>query len=307
MKVAKAGRLDLKPYFKDQLDGAEEYAFLYKNLASGNPPRSDEKVLLGQTTQDIIRDFWDKYINDSNVCKPIGSLNPTTTNMGGYNTILFDRKTNIVTEKPNPVSSRADVNELAKELGVKANTQSTTSSETITVNTQTEAQANIAAHEFKPYDANTQASQQNNFKQIVPNQDGSPLPHEVVIKEKYDTLTKVKNQDTCYTLSNGTKVACKNAQAKGLNQILAAQLCQAQGMRLPSANELNEIYQNQGKIPNLTDSYDMGGWPYWSASRDGANATRIIFAGGNFGPKGTVQICPIAVGSGSGAYIRCVK
>lgn len=108
-------------------------------------------------------------------------------------------------------------------------------------------------------------------------------------------------------MSNGTGVACKNAQAKVSNQIIADKLCKSQSMRLPSVDELKEMYNNQSKIPHMTDSEDMGGWPYWSESTDGQEAVRIIFSGGAFGEQGALQHRPIAVGSGAGAYIRCVK
>lgn len=142
---------------------------------------------------------------------------------------------------------------------------------------------------------------------IRKNPDGSLLPHEVVIKEKYEKLENIKNTDLCYTLSNNTKVACKNAQDRGANQVVAEEKCKELGMRLPNVEELKEIYKNQKKIPHLTDAEDMGGWPYWSSSDGAQEAVRIIFAGGSFGPQGAIQHRPIARGSGAGAYIRCVK
>ena len=55
------------------------------------------------------------------------------------------------------------------------------------------------------------------------------------------------------------------------------------GKRLPTIEELREMYKNKDTIGGFTDGFDAGGWPYW--------AERATFR----------------IKSGVGAYVRCVK
>jgi len=130
-------------------------------------------------------------------------------------------------------------------------------------------------------------------------------PSKGAIEIEYDKLSNISLKDTCYTLSNGVKVACKNIQGDHLDQVSAEKMCQAFSMRLPTTNELEEMYNYQNQISNLTIIADSDGWPYWSNSPDYRYANRITFTDGAFGKPGEVN--NIQTGDAFKGYARCVK
>lgn len=131
-----------------------------------------------------------------------------------------------------------------------------------------------------------------------------------------------------YTLSTGAEVDAQNLPAphnKG-NGASAEKWCKEAGKRLPTLEELQEMYEKRDIIGGFTDGFDPGGWPYWSErATDNPNGqdfgNRIIFGNGaedyvevedgkmvrKFGKQGEVQYCPFWTRSGYGAYVRCVS
>ncbi len=131
-----------------------------------------------------------------------------------------------------------------------------------------------------------------------------------------------------YTLSTGAKVDKANLPAprQSGNGAAAEKWCAEEGKRLPTLDELKEMYANRKKIGGFTDGFDAGGWPYWSQrvshNPDGKDyAYRIIFGKGakdytdvgggmsvrKFGEQGEIQYRPFWIRSGVGAYVRCVS
>ena len=131
-----------------------------------------------------------------------------------------------------------------------------------------------------------------------------------------------------YTLSTGAKVDESNLAAphQSGNGAAAEKWCAEEGKRLPTLDELKEMYKKREIIGGFTEKFDAGGWPYWSQrvthNSDGKDyGYRIIFGNGaekytnvgnnkavrKFGKKGQVQYRPFWVGSGVGAYVRCVS
>ena len=145
-----------------------------------------------------------------------------------------------------------------------------------------------------------------------------------------------------YTLSTGAEVDATNLpepRNKG-NGAAAEKWCEEEGKRLPTLEELKEMYNKRDIIGGFTDEFDPGGWPYWS-KRVTNNSTgkdfgyRIIFGKGSeklvdvecnqkikcnstecqkikckvakFGEQGDVQYRPFWIRSGSGAYVRCIS
>ena len=131
-----------------------------------------------------------------------------------------------------------------------------------------------------------------------------------------------------YTLSTGAVVDDQNLLAprnKG-NGAAAEKWCAEEGKRLPTLQELKEMYENRDIIGGFTDGFDPGGWPYWAErvtnNSDGKDyGNRIIFGNGSddyvdvddgmyvckFGEQGEVQYRPFWIRSGVGAYVRCVS
>ena len=131
-----------------------------------------------------------------------------------------------------------------------------------------------------------------------------------------------------YTLSTGAKVDNKNLPSprQSGNGAAAEKWCAEEGKRLPTLDELMEMYKNREIIGGFTDGFDPGGWPYWSErvtnNPDGKDfGYRIIFGNGTnkykhvgnnkmvkkFGDQGEVQYRPFWIKSGVGAYVRCVS
>lgn len=130
-----------------------------------------------------------------------------------------------------------------------------------------------------------------------------------------------------YTLSTGAKVDKANLPAprQSGNGAAAEKWCAEEGKRLPTLDELKEMYENREKIGGFTDGFDAGGWPYWAQrvtnNPDGKDyGNRIIFGVGaedytdvgngmvrKFGEPGEVQYRPFWIHSGVGAYVRCVS
>ena len=131
-----------------------------------------------------------------------------------------------------------------------------------------------------------------------------------------------------YNLSTGARVDYTNLPAprQSGNGAAAEKWCAEEGKRLPTLEELKEMYENREIIGGFTDGFDAGGWPYWSErvtdNQDGKDyGYRIIFGNGadeyayvggdtfvrQFGEQGAVQYKPFWIGSGVGAYVRCVS
>ena len=131
-----------------------------------------------------------------------------------------------------------------------------------------------------------------------------------------------------YTLSTGAEVDSANLPAprQSGNGAAAEKWCAEEGKRLPTLDELKEMYDKRDIIGGFTDGFDAGGWPYWSErvthNPDGKDfGYRIIFGSGaddyvqvtadamvrKFGEPGEVQYRPFWIKSGSGAYVRCVS
>ena len=130
-----------------------------------------------------------------------------------------------------------------------------------------------------------------------------------------------------FTLSTGAIVDWANLPApknKG-NGAAAEKWCQEVGKRLPTLEELREMYKYRDEIGGFTDGYDVGGWPYWSQRAthrpDGQDfGYRIVFGNGSqdrievepdkfvkkAGEQGEEQYRPFWIGSKFGAYIKCV-
>ena len=139
-------------------------------------------------------------------------------------------------------------------------------------------------------------------------------------------LAFVKAQ--AYTLSTGAEVDDANLPAprQSGNGAAAEKWCAEEGKRLPTLEELQEMYENRDYIGGFTDGFDAGGWPYWSErvtnNPDGKDyGYRIIFGNGaeeytpvgnngvvrKFGEQGELQYRPFWIRSGVGAYVRCVS
>lgn len=131
-----------------------------------------------------------------------------------------------------------------------------------------------------------------------------------------------------YMLSTGAEVDSANLPAprQSGNGAAAEKWCEEEGKRLPTLDELKEMYEKREIIGGFTDGFDAGGWPYWSErvthNPDGKDfGYRIIFGNGaddyvpvssealvrKFGEQGEVQYRPFWIKSGSGAYVRCVS
>ena len=131
-----------------------------------------------------------------------------------------------------------------------------------------------------------------------------------------------------YKLSTGAEVDSTNLPAprQSGNGAAAEKWCEEDGKRLPTLDELQEMYDNRDIIGGFTDGFDAGGWPYWSErvthNPDGKDfGYRIIFGNGaddyvpvsseamvrKFGEQGEVQYRPFWIKSGFGAYVRCVS
>ena len=131
-----------------------------------------------------------------------------------------------------------------------------------------------------------------------------------------------------FTLFNGTEIDDENLPApyQSGNGAAAEEWCKKQGKRLPTLDELKEMYYKRHEIGGFTDGFDAGGWPYWSErvthNEDGRDyGYRIIFGKGaddytqvsahayvkKFGDEGEIQYQPFWLKSGVGAYVRCVK
>ena len=131
-----------------------------------------------------------------------------------------------------------------------------------------------------------------------------------------------------FTLSTGAEVDDANLPAprQSGNGAAAEKWCAEEGKRLPTLEELMEMYDNREIIGGFTDGFDAGGWPYWSErvtnNPDGKDyGYRIIFGGGSedyvqagnggmvrkFGEMGEIQYRPFWIHSGVGAYVRCVS
>lgn len=133
---------------------------------------------------------------------------------------------------------------------------------------------------------------------------------------------------SAYTLSTGAVVDSANLPPpkQSGNGAAAEKWCAEAGKRLPTIEELREMYKNRDKIGGFTDGFDAGGWPYWSQrathKEDGRDyGYRIIFGNGaenyqsvgdgkfvkKFGEQGEEQYRPFWIKSGVGGYVRCVK
>ena len=134
-------------------------------------------------------------------------------------------------------------------------------------------------------------------------------------------------ETNAYTLSTGATVDWANLpppKNKG-NGAAAEKWCQEVGKRLPTIEELREMYKHRAEIGGFTDGFDAGGWPYWSQrvthNPDGKDfGYRIIFGNGaedlqevekgkfvkKFGEQGEEQYRPFWIKSGFGGYVRCV-
>ena len=135
------------------------------------------------------------------------------------------------------------------------------------------------------------------------------------------------SESHAFTLSSGATVDWENLPApknKG-NGAAAEKWCAEVGKRLPTLEELREMYKHRNEIGGFTDGADAGGWPYWSErvthnSNGEDYGYRIIFGKGSetrvevekgkfvkkFGEQGEEQYVPFWTGSCKGAYIRCV-
>ncbi len=128
-------------------------------------------------------------------------------------------------------------------------------------------------------------------------------------------------------LSTGAIVDSANLpppRQKG-NGASAEKWCKDEGKRLPTLDELREMYNYRNEIGGFTDDFDAGGWPYWSErathNPDGDDyGYRILFGNGagtyqktegtyirKFGEQAEEQYKPFWINSGFGAYVRCVK
>ena len=134
-------------------------------------------------------------------------------------------------------------------------------------------------------------------------------------------------ESNAYTLRTGAIVDWANLpppKNKG-NGAAAEKWCHEVGKRLPTLEELREMYEHRDEIGGFTDGFDPGGWPYWSQrvthKPNGEDfGYRIIFGNGSqkhvevepnkfvmkFGEQGEEQYRPFWIKSGFGAYIRCV-
>lgn len=130
-----------------------------------------------------------------------------------------------------------------------------------------------------------------------------------------------------YTLSTGAVVDdAFLAPRQGMNGAAAEKWCANMGKRLPTLQELKEMYEKRDVIGGFTNGFDAGGWPYWaervSNNKDGKNyGNRMIFGNGaedyvnvgagkavrKFGEQGEIQHRPFWLNSGVGAYVRCVS
>lgn len=131
-----------------------------------------------------------------------------------------------------------------------------------------------------------------------------------------------------YTLSTGAVVDSANLPPpkQSGNGAAAEKWCAEEGKRLPTIEELREMYEHRREIGGFTNGFDAGGWPYWSErathNPDGRDyGYRIIFGNGSedyqevkpgafvrkFGEQGQEQYKPFWIKSGFGAYVRCVK
>lgn len=134
-------------------------------------------------------------------------------------------------------------------------------------------------------------------------------------------------ESQAFTLSTGAVVDGKNLSPprQSGNGAAAEKWCKEAGKRLPTLEELREMYKNRDKIGGFTDGFDAGGWPYWSErvthNPDGKDyGYRIIFGNGaeerqevepgkfvkKFGEQGEEQYVPFWIKSCKGAYVRCV-
>ena len=131
-----------------------------------------------------------------------------------------------------------------------------------------------------------------------------------------------------YTLSTGAVVDSANLPPprQSGNGAVAEKWCKEEGKRLPTIEELREMYKYRDRIGGFTNGFDAGGWPYWSErathNEDGQDyGYRIIFGNGaeeyqqvkdgalvrKFGEQGEEQYRPFWIKSGFGGYVRCVK
>ncbi|MDR1693660.1 MAG: hypothetical protein LBR70_00505 [Lactobacillaceae bacterium] len=138
-----------------------------------------------------------------------------------------------------------------------------------------------------------------------------------------------------YQLSTGARVDYERIGEGGPNGAVAEKWCLEKGMRLPTKEELKEMYDSRDNICRYydknpkscfnTEFEDAGGWPYWG-ERTGNHSDgkdfgwRIIFGEGSedyvkfpndkfvrkFGNQGEMQLVEFWVSSGRGAYARCV-
>ncbi|MBP5399137.1 MAG: hypothetical protein J6Y53_01810 [Alphaproteobacteria bacterium] len=84
------------------------------------------------------------------------------------------------------------------------------------------------------------------------------------------------------TFSTGATIVVERTLLLGSGEA-AEKWCKDKNMRLPTLDELEEMYEKRGLIGNLTDDGPEWGWPYWSQrvtnNSDGKNYGYLIYFG----------------------------
>ena len=72
------------------------------------------------------------------------------------------------------------------------------------------------------------------------------------------------SEGKAYTLSTGAVVDRTNLPSprQSGNGAAAEKWCQEEGKRLPTLEELREMYHHRNEIGGFTEGFDAGGWPY---------------------------------------------
>lgn len=169
------------------------------------------------------------------------------------------------------------------------------------------AQENTTAQEEETQDRRTFSIQQDE-KESLPVADDENIKASAQAEESF--RKEFSNQDG-FELSNGTIADRYNTGGSGPNGVIGETRCTEMGKRLPSLEELREMYERRDEIGGFTNGRDFGGWPYWSKKRTGQDnkdyAFRKMFSDGRFGDEGEEQYVPFWLRSGYGAYVRCVS
>lgn len=119
-----------------------------------------------------------------------------------------------------------------------------------------------------------------------------------------------------YQLSTGARVDYERTGEKGANGEVAEKWCKEKGMRLPTKEELREMYNKRHKICDYynsnpkscfnTEFEDAGGWPYWGQRVDLSTVDELTRQRSGCGAtkSGEIYGWRIIFGRGSDTYVQ---